>query len=58
VGSIPIHPRHFSPVFAAMTATVTAKTRNGLLNRLRFISLARPLSVGLVSMGMLAIAAW
>jgi hypothetical protein len=35
VGLIPIHPRHFSAVLAAMTAKMTAKTTNGFLNRLR-----------------------
>jgi hypothetical protein len=40
VGSIPIHPRHFPPVLAEMTAKMTAKTTNGFLNRLRFDSVA------------------
>jgi len=35
VGSIPIHPRHFRPVLAEMTAMMTAKTADGLLHRLR-----------------------
>jgi hypothetical protein len=35
VGSIPIHPRHFSAVLDAMTAKMTAKITNGFLNRLR-----------------------
>ena len=35
MGSIPIHPRHFSAILAAMTAKMTAKTTNGFLNRLR-----------------------
>jgi hypothetical protein len=35
VGSIPIHPRHFSAVLAAMTAKMTAKITYGYLKRKR-----------------------